>query len=354
LILLTKVIKACYAVEFSKFTFAWQLNSNAVLMCQALGYHRLPVDDSESSAINDKKSALFWFSYMMDKGLSLRFGRSSLIQDYDVTMPRRLGRQLNISDFWKEMLNLWIWHAEATGKVYEQLYSPTALTKPIEERVECALRLIDTIKGIARENDELIRLAKKRNSLPADHPGMPGYTMDLMLKSDEVTYWGALALVYRAIPATPGLGSTFNPECIHAAQKAMEVHLECMAMAGDDKYTTAGYLHWLVANDLPHPNCFLYCVPFTNPLHQREQDHLVCPVHPVYRLVLPHHRDFRPKVPRVDQPICRDIRARMSHVGGHREALPRLPVASECRSSVSRGQGAAGSEPGHEPGRQRL
>ena len=112
-------------------------------MCQSLGYHRLPANFPDSSAsstasdsMNDKKTGLFWFAYMLDKGLSLRFGRSSVIQDYDITLPKAMSPQMNIADPWKVILNLWILQAELTGKVYEQLYSPVSLARPAEAQRE--------------------------------------------------------------------------------------------------------------------------------------------------------------------------------------------------------------------------
>ena len=219
------------------------------MICQTLGYHRLPVVNATSGASanddvsNDTKSALFWFAYMLDKGLSLRFGRSSMIQDYDIAIPKRMGRTINVADFWKEMLNLWIEHAEVMGKAYEQLYSIAALSRPPEQRIESARQLVEAIKGIARENDELIRHARETGKL-ADSGKRDGFTVTLMLRSDEVTYWASLCLIYRAIPAAPGFGSTFNPECIEAARRAVEVHLECMQIPGLSHFTKVGYLHW--------------------------------------------------------------------------------------------------------------
>lgn len=230
-------------------------------MCQALGYHRLPVNFSDSSAtsttsdaISDTKSGLFWFAYMLDKGLSLRFGRSSVIQDYDITLPKAMSPQMNISDPWKVVLNLWILQAELTGKVYEQLYSPVSLARPPESRIEAARTLAEDIKILARESDNLNkRMVNEDRHLAttgggsnkaAENAPVGFYTIDLVLKSDEVWYWSSLALVYRAIPAGPGLSSTLNMECIEASRKATSIHLECMKLTEGSRFTQAAYLHW--------------------------------------------------------------------------------------------------------------
>ncbi|KAK3501071.1 hypothetical protein B0T13DRAFT_447694 [Neurospora crassa] len=274
------LLAASYAVEASRFTLAWQLNSSAVMICQTLGYHRLPTTISGASAnddvSNDTKSALFWFAYMLDKGLSLRFGRSSMIQDYDIAIPKRMGRTINVADFWKEMLNLWIEHAEVMGKAYEQLYSIAALSRPPEQRIESARQLVEAIKGIARENDELIRHARETGKL-ADSGKRDGFTVTLMLRSDEVTYWASLCLIYRAIPAAPGFGSTFNPECIEAARRAVEVHLECMQIPGLSHFTKVGYLHWtiLYAPFIPFIVLFCHVIETSNMQDLDRMDHFV-------------------------------------------------------------------------------
>jgi len=231
-------------------------------MCQALGYHRLPVNFSSdpssptssttSDSINDTKSGLFWFAYMLDKGLSLRFGRSSVIQDYDITLPKAMSPLMNISDPWKVVLNLWILQAELTGKVYEQLYSPGSMGRPAELRIEAARTLAEEVKVLARESDNLNKrmadedrhLATTGGNKAAGNAPVGFYTIDLVLKSDEVWYWSTLALVYRAIPAGRGLSSTLNMECIEASRKATSIHLECMELTEGSKFTQAAYLHW--------------------------------------------------------------------------------------------------------------
>ncbi|KAK3950539.1 hypothetical protein QBC32DRAFT_346312 [Pseudoneurospora amorphoporcata] len=276
------LLAASYAVEASRFTLAWQLNSSAVMICQTLGYHRLPATSTSGAGSanddvsNDTKSALFWFAYMLDKGLSLRFGRSSMIQDYDIAIPKRMGRTINVADCWKEMLNLWIEHAEVMGKAYEQLYSIAALSRPPEQRIESARQLVEAIKGIARENDELIRHARETGKL-ADSGKRDGFTVTLMLRSDEVTYWASLCLIYRAIPAAPGFGSTFNPECIEAARRAIEVHLECMQIPGLSHFTKVGYLHWtiLYAPFIPFIVLFCHVIETSNMQDLDRMDHFV-------------------------------------------------------------------------------
>ena len=52
-----------------------------------LGYHRADSMVKDSPETRGRKINLFWFLYTMDKGLCLRLGRASTIQDYDIAVP---------------------------------------------------------------------------------------------------------------------------------------------------------------------------------------------------------------------------------------------------------------------------
>jgi hypothetical protein len=73
----------------------------------------------------------------MDKALSLRFGRSSNIRDFDITLPREPDEPLTTR------------LARLQGKVYDQLYSPPGLSMPDDIRSQ-------TAEGLAAESRELL------------------------------------------------------------------------------------------------------------------------------------------------------------------------------------------------------
>lgn len=109
-----------------------------------LGYHRL---QTPSTPDQDSKIVLFWFSYILDRALSLRFGRAAIIHDCDITAPRRISDTVKVPNIvWKMVLDQWIAYAEFQGLAYKQLYSPSALTRSPEQRVESARRLVETIR----------------------------------------------------------------------------------------------------------------------------------------------------------------------------------------------------------------
>lgn len=259
------LLGASYAIEVSRPSLAWSLNTTAAQLCQDLGYHRVTGgtvssgDEKSGTVLNDKKAILFWFSYMLDRGLALRLGRAPIIQDFDVTLPRVIG-QVNATDMWKEVLRLWIAHSDIQGQIYEKLYSPTSLAHPVTQRIEAAQTLAGKLKMIA-EQASLLRTSEMSRHAHAGRDGgdvRKVTVTKMVMKSDQVSFLSSLTLVYRAIPAAavshgagggPGFHpgpSTFTTECIETARLAMQTHEECMKLMGSNLWVAASYIHWYV------------------------------------------------------------------------------------------------------------
>lgn len=109
------------------------LISTASQLCQTLGYHRASSMIDDDPSIKETKCRLFWVVYCTDKFLCLRLGRPSTIQDYNISLPRRVDKLGDIEP-WCSVYPLWIDLCNIHGRVYELLYSPTALRKPEAER----------------------------------------------------------------------------------------------------------------------------------------------------------------------------------------------------------------------------
>jgi hypothetical protein len=150
--ILALMLSSSFAMEMCKPSLCWVLNSNAAGMCQYLGYHRIQTmkDDTEEDRM--AKIHVFWHIYLMDKSLSLRLGRASIIQDWDMSLPypvldtKRMSLALPMSSsVGTRMLLFWIKVAQIQGKVYEQLFSPAAFLKPTDERAEIAAQLVEAL-----------------------------------------------------------------------------------------------------------------------------------------------------------------------------------------------------------------
>lgn len=256
------------------------MNCSAATLCTSLGYHRLachqgPSDETPSQAsppkerLSEKKQALFWFAYMLDKGLALRFGRASVLQDYDIALPKaipgtgsiigRVAGPAAAPDPWKDVLAFWIQLAEIQGQTYEYLYSSTALQRSVEERVESARMLVAKLTTVAARTSELHAVLAAEESRKNDD-AFALMSINMALKSDEVSHYSALALIYRAIPPSEhGRPSRFNDECIAAARAAFASHQECMEITASSLSMNAAYLHWTVLYAPFVPFIVIFC-----------------------------------------------------------------------------------------------
>jgi hypothetical protein len=133
----------------------------AAKLAQSLGYHRANagVDDAKERR---ERSWVFWAIYTLDKGLSLRLGRAPNLQDYDLSLA------IPEIDWNSDMVvfecfkKFWALTASVQGRIYEHLYSPTAMSSTPEERAQKALRLGEEMESVMYQysqvrNDTSIR-----------------------------------------------------------------------------------------------------------------------------------------------------------------------------------------------------
>lgn len=211
----------------------------AAQLCQTGGYHRsdsLRHDTPETSRL---KRILFWHVYTLDKGLGLRLGRAPVIHECDIDIPRvfefnGLGKLESST-----LPTLWIKLSYLQSRIYEELYSPSALKSPQAEVVERAralaseCRKFETEADVARE--ETYQYLKAVNSSDL---------VDVFLRGDEVQFQVTLTLVYRVIPAPQGSITRFCDDCLKTARKAMKVHQECTKKSAIGGYFRSIYIHW--------------------------------------------------------------------------------------------------------------
>ncbi|RKU42005.1 hypothetical protein DL546_003986 [Coniochaeta pulveracea] len=284
------LLGAGYAIEASKPSMAWQMTCAACQLCMAMGYHRLspfstadvshsqPATPSSTDPLAEKKRGLFWFAYMLDKGLALRFGRSSILQDYDIALPKTLPTTINTiggiqapgptADPWRAALELWITHAEVQGQIYEHLYSASALNSSAESRLESARMLVAKQNGLVEQLAALQRQVASHNADVNNDTAVDRSqdstialaSLGMLLKSDEVSHCSSLALIYRAIPPSDsGRPSKFNDECIKAARAAFAAHEECMSLTSPSQFLMMAYLHWTILYAPFVPFVVLFC-----------------------------------------------------------------------------------------------
>ena len=67
-----------HAIDNSRLNVAWKLKSIAFTLAQTLGWHRAQSVKSDDRDTRIRKEKMFYFLYVLDKGLSLRLGRAGL------------------------------------------------------------------------------------------------------------------------------------------------------------------------------------------------------------------------------------------------------------------------------------
>ncbi|KAI1765784.1 fungal-specific transcription factor domain-containing protein [Hypoxylon sp. FL1150] len=245
------LMAASLSIDISRPSLAWLLNSQAVHMCRTLGLHQVESMKDDGPQKKSDKSLLFWCTYMLDKGLSLRLGRASILQDYDISLPH-IAPEAKASRPGTEVMTLWIKHAQIQGRIYERLYSPGALRQQNAYRVEQVGLLSAEINRLMAEGLELY--AEFKASLDAE-----GKMFVLMLKSDEVSYLSSLALTFRAMPPVGTRSRTFSDECIDAARAAISCHQETMDLM-DDPSLKIVYIHWTILYAPFIPFIVIFCL----------------------------------------------------------------------------------------------
>lgn len=145
---------AC-AIQMCRPSLAWVLVSNAVELCQNLGYHRFETMQHDTEQERRSKMHVFWFVCMFEKQLSLRLGRMSRIQDWDVSLPLLAVREASPNGFeGDDMLIYWVKVAKVSGQIYEKLFSPAAFRRSFEERSRTATALVKAMNQAWRERGQ--------------------------------------------------------------------------------------------------------------------------------------------------------------------------------------------------------
>jgi hypothetical protein len=142
--------QAIYSVELGKPSLTWTLVSKGSELCQALGYHRSSTFTNELSQSAVRKQTLFWTLYTLDKSLSLRLGRSSTIQDRDITIPDPQSHDNPLRSPYDGFFDLWVAISRLQGHIYELLYCPDALRQSEEVRRSRAQQLANRLDELDR------------------------------------------------------------------------------------------------------------------------------------------------------------------------------------------------------------
>ncbi|RYP71915.1 hypothetical protein DL771_004518 [Monosporascus sp. 5C6A] len=122
--------------------------------------------------------------------------------------------------------------------VYDDIYSPSALSQPEEVRIARARGLAAELQIMFESTTPLeVRAYQSgRVHAAADHSAE---------RAEKVSYLAVLTLIYRSIPPSPYSGSAFGEECIATAIRALEEHENCISsLYGQSTSLVTLYVQW--------------------------------------------------------------------------------------------------------------
>lgn len=144
-------------------SLSWNYLTAAAQMCITLGYHRDQPQQSEKKEARQRRIRLFWLVYMIDKMLSLRLSRPSLLRDGDITAPFPFEHyEDTVGECLNPVIPKWVKMSRLQGKVYDDIYSPGALLRPEALREARARELAAELHAVfdSRDPVEVSRLQK--------------------------------------------------------------------------------------------------------------------------------------------------------------------------------------------------
>jgi len=292
------LLGAACAVEMCKPSLAWALTTMAAGQSQELGYHRYQTFQNDDDEERISKVHLFWMIYMFDKQLSLRLGRASVIQDWDMSLPLIAATPTPAAHALgsSEMMVYWIKIAKVQGQTYEKLFSPAAFLRSTEERTRTAIDLVNAMNqawyergeasmlkftplardenasrqktySMASPNDTEVPSKRKRTaqqpfgaSLPPDEyiQGSFERVEDVFFHSNVVMHYSTCALIQRAITTD---NVTFTQECLEYSRAALIAHERCNAQfnTGGNEELWSGYIHWSILQAPFTPFIVVFC-----------------------------------------------------------------------------------------------
>ncbi|EMR72049.1 putative fungal specific transcription protein [Eutypa lata UCREL1] len=241
-------------MDKGKPTLAWSIIAAAGHMCLSLDFHRDSPLEPESVETRRRRIRLFWAVCLSEKSLALRLGRPSTIRNSEITIPR-------VFDDCDEggsspVLQRWIDVALLQDRVYDDIYSPSALSLPEDVRIMRARNLAAEMQKTFEHGTPL-----ERQWEASFREAIGSLAYDTFYYSEKVSYLAVLTLIYRSIPPSPYSGSAFSEECISTAIQALEEHEKCISRLHDHQNDNvlSLYIEWALLSAPFVPFIVIFC-----------------------------------------------------------------------------------------------
>lgn len=158
---------------------------------------------------------------------------------------------METNDIWKTYMGNWVHMANIQGRIYEQLFSPSALALSAEQREQRGMGLAKEMRDLKDKYAQVCEAQRfQRHQLITRQLDVSTVKIESLrhyLKAfqyaDEVAHLSCLATIHRSISPS----AMPSQDCIDYAREALDVHLACASEYQDtDADMWEGYLHWSV------------------------------------------------------------------------------------------------------------
>lgn len=233
---------AVIANELSRPGLCWSLVAQAARLAQAIGLHRSSNDTHLTKSEIQERRCIFWNIYVLDKCLSLSFGRSTCLPDFDcdVELPEDHG-----SPYFGNFMAL-ILLAKIQSNIYVRLYSASAVRLTDEERAKVITELDAELRKWWEEKKPIFF---NTDGTVADTPktadGAEEKPLDIFSRVElQFSYLCNLTLVHRT--ARPGMSGWAASESICLESSRESIRIINRVVEDNLDIANSGMIMWLV------------------------------------------------------------------------------------------------------------
>jgi len=232
-------LQAVISVEISRPGLCWSLMSGAARLATAIGLHRRPPSPCPFSKVElEERKAIFWNVYILDKCLSLTFGRSTCLPDFDcdTELPEGDGK-----DFFSANFIALIKLAKIQSSIYMRLYSAAATRQETAGKEKAIVEL-----------DLELRAWWAQSRAVFDAVGSPGAainegaaTAPLAIFSkleQKFSYLCSLTLVHRMARPDMAIWVQSDSNCLESARDSIRIINE--VVEGNLDVANSGMIIW--------------------------------------------------------------------------------------------------------------
>lgn len=212
---------AVIATEISRPGLCWSLVAQAARIAQAIGLHRSSNDVNLTKSEIQERRCIFWNIYVLDKCLSLSFGRPTCLPDFDcdVELPEDHG-----NPYFKNFLAL-ICLAKIQSSIYVRLYSASAVRLTDEERAKIISELDAELRKWWEDKKPIFFNADGTVAgSPGSVDGAEEKPLDIFSRMElQFSFLCSLTLVHRA--ARPGMLGWAESEsiCLESSRESIRI-----------------------------------------------------------------------------------------------------------------------------------